>query len=146
MSDRPDEERSILARVRVADPLPGCTYALLQWDGSIDQVQVADLDALEFTAAITLRLTAENTLDPHGLHVHGARGDRFLYVCSGTLAGDAASSWTRRAKVPLEGIETEVPRALEAMPPLIGATIAGRSRDGGPACASVALIEPWKHA
>ena len=146
MIQRPDEERSVLARVHLLDPLPGCTYALQQRDGSIDQAQVAGEEALVFTAAITLRLTNENTLDPSGLHVHGPRNDRFLYVCSGTLAGETRSCWTRRAKVPLQGIDTAVPKSLDAMPPLIEAAIAGRARDGGPACASVSLVEPWKLA
>ena len=146
MSQRPDEERSILARVHVVDPLPGCTYALQQRDGSIDQAQVAGAEPLSFTAAITLKLTSENTLDPRGLHVHGPRNERFLYVCSGTLAGEAGSCWTRRAKVSLQGIDTAVPKTLDSMPPLIEATIDGRARDGGPACASVALVESWKQA
>ena len=145
MAERPDEERSILARILVIDPLPECTYALQQRDGAVDQVQIAGTQSLEFTAAITLTLTPDNTFDPRGLYVHGPRNGRFLYVCSGTLAGDARSTWTRRAKVSLGGIEVAVPKVVEAMPPLIEATIAGRSRDGGPACASVPLIQPWKH-
>ena len=128
------------------DPLPGCTYALQQRDGSIDQAQVAGADALVFTAAITLKLTSTNALDPRGLHVHGPRNQRFLYVCSGTLAGEPGSCWTRRAKVPLQGIDTAVPKNLDSMPPLIEATIKGRARDGGPACASVSLIESWTRA
>jgi hypothetical protein len=34
----------------------------------------------------------------------GPPADRFIYVCSGTLAGQAESCWTRRAKVPLKTI------------------------------------------
>ena len=146
MIERPDEERAVLARVRVVNPLPGCAYALQQNDGSVDQVQVAGAEELLFTASITLKLTPEDTFDPRGMYVHGPRQGRFLYLCSGTLAGDASSCWTRRAKVPLQGMEAAVPRVLEAMPPIIEASIAGQARDGGPACASVPLVALWTRA
>lgn len=146
MGERPEEERSVLARVRVISPVAGCAYALQRRDGTVDQVQVATDADLLFTTSITLRLTAEETHDPKGLHVNGPKGDRFLYVTSGTLSGQADSCWTRRAKVPLQGISMAVPRSLEAMPPMIDATIDGRARDGGPACASVPLLSGWTHA
>ena len=71
-----------------------------------------------------------------GKVVQGPVGARFVYVCSGTLAGDHASCWTRRAKVPLQGITQELidsGRRLEAR-------IDGRARDGGPACGTVPLL------
>jgi hypothetical protein len=146
MAERPDEERSILVRVCVTDPVPGCAYGLQRRDGGVDQIQVGAGVALQFTTSVTLRLTAESTRDPRWLHVHGPRHGRFLYVTSGTLADQATSCWTRRAKVPLLGIDAAVPLTLDVMPPLIDATIAGRARDGGPACASVPLLSPWHHA
>lgn len=146
MTERPDEERSILARVIVIDPLPGCAYGLQRRDGEVDQIQVAASDgALQFTTSLTLRVTADATRDPRGLHVQGPRHSRFLYVTSGTLAGQAGSCWTRRAKVPLRGIDAAVPLSLDLMPPIIEATIAGRAGDGGPACASVPLQVGWRH-
>jgi hypothetical protein len=146
MAERPDEERSILVRVCVTDPVPGCAYGLQRRDGSVDQIQVGAVVALQFTTSVTLRLTADSTRDPRGLHVHGPRHGRFLYINSGTLAGQPGSCWTRRAKVPLLGIDAAVPLALEAMPPLIETTVAGRAKDGGPVCASVRLLIPWRHA
>lgn len=146
MIERPDEERSILARVGVVDPVEGCAYGLQRRDGEVDQIQVAGRDPLVFTTSLTLRVTADAARDPRGLHVHGRRHGRFLYVTSGTLAGQAGSCWTRRAKIPLLGIDAAVPRSLEVMPPLLEAAVAGRGDDGGPACASVRLLTPWRHA
>lgn len=146
MTERPDEERSILARVIVIDPLPGCAYGLQRRNGEVDQVQVAPPHgALQFTTSVTLRFAAETARDPRGLHVHGPRHGRFLYITSGTLASQAGSCWTRRAKVPLLGIDAAVPLTLDLMPPIIEATIAGRAADGGPACASVPLLVAWRH-
>src|SRR4051794_4315697 len=39
-----------------------------------------------------------------GPFAQGPAGGRFVYVNSGTLAGEPGSRWTRRAKVPLSGI------------------------------------------
>jgi hypothetical protein len=145
MTERPDEERSILARVRVTDPVTGVAYGLQQRNGEVDQVQIAAHADLVFTTSLTLRMIGEATRDPWGLHVCGPRHGRFLYITSGTLAEQAGSCWTRRAKVSLAGIDAAVPLTLDVMPPLIETTIAGRARDGGPACASVPLLFAWRH-
>lgn len=144
MTSRDEEKRSVLARVRVVDPVPGCAYALQHRDGTLDHIQLAADDALAFTASITLKVRDDDTFDPTGNHVNGPRGRRFLYVCSGTLAGQADSPWTRRAKVSLDGLAEVVPLSVDLMPPLIEVVIAGRARDGGPACASVVPEAPWR--
>ena len=144
MNSRDDAKRSVLARVRVVGPVPGCAYALQHRDGSIDHVQVAADDELAFTASITLKLRDDDTFDPTGNHVSGLRGRRFLYVCSGTLAGQAGSPWTRRAKVSLDGLAEAVPLSVDLMPPLIEVVIAGRVPDGGPPCGGVVPVAPWR--
>jgi hypothetical protein len=146
MAERADEERSILVQVRVVDPVPGCAYAIQRRGGGIDQVQLAAREALTFTTSITLKLARDGTLDPAGLHVNGPRRGRFLYINSGTMAGQTPSCWTRRAKVSLEPIVAAVRLSLDVMPPLIETTIPGRAKDGGPVCASVTPLAPWKHA
>jgi hypothetical protein len=146
MTERAHEERSIVAQVRVMNPVPGCAYALQRRDGGIDQVQLAGQEALTFTTSITLKLARDGTLDPAGLHASGPRRGRFLYINSGTMAGQADSCWTRRAKVSLESLVAAVPPSYDVMPPLIETAIPGRAKDGGPVCASVMLLAPWKRA
>jgi Family of unknown function (DUF5990) len=64
---------------------------------------------------------------------------RFVYVCSGTCAGDARSCWTRRAKLPLATITQKlVEQAKKGA--MLEARIAGTAKDGGPACATVPLL------
>ena len=132
MAERPDEERSVLASVRVVNPLAGAAYALQRRDGHIDQGQIAGSADLAFTTSITLKLRSDGSLDPTGLHVHGPRTGRFLYLASGTLAGQAGSPWTRRAKVSLESLPAAVLLALDLMPPVIDVVIPGIASDGGP--------------
>jgi Family of unknown function (DUF5990) len=80
-----------------------------------------------------------------GEFVQGPAGGKFVYVNSGTLAGQADSCWTRRAKVGLEMLNwSTVERAAAAEGCHLQARIAGVAPDGGPACASVPLLdEGW---
>jgi hypothetical protein len=80
-----------------------------------------------------------------GKLAHGSPSERFLYVCSGTCAGQVHSCWTRRAKIGLSGISSALLQALQAAPSLrLEARFAGRAKDGGPACATVPLLGGWR--
>lgn len=79
-----------------------------------------------------------------GPFAHGRPDDRFLYVNSGTAAGEMGSPWSRRAKVKLAGITAEMVRAALAEPgAVIEAAYEGIGRDGGPTCATVKDVE-WR--
>jgi hypothetical protein len=72
----------------------------------------------------------------------GPPASRFIYVCSGSLAGQAESCWTRRAKVPLSGITwASVERLQRGSGARLEARFDGTAKDGGPACATVKLLE-----
>jgi hypothetical protein len=76
-----------------------------------------------------------------GPFVQGPPDARFVYINSGIYAGKEHPAWGRRAKVPLKGLTVALIERLPASQRL-EARIAGRSRDGGPACASVPLLAP----
>ena len=109
----------MLLRIVVADPLPGCHYALQRGRSELDQLRVAAGEDIVFTAPITLRSRADGHLDPRGVHVQGRPGGRFLYINSGTLAAQPDSCWTRRAKVSLRGVEDALPAGSENSWPLV---------------------------
>jgi hypothetical protein len=74
---------------------------------------------------------------------HGPAAARFLYVCSGTRAGQADSCWSRRAKIPLTGIPSAlVERARKRPSARLEVRIEGTGKDGGPACATVEPLAP----
>jgi hypothetical protein len=83
-----------------------------------------------------------------GPAAQGPPRDRFVYVNSGTMAGQPSSCWTRRAKIKLAGIDRAlVERVLARRGSRLEARIAGVGRDGGPACATVPLLSgAWKIA
>jgi Family of unknown function (DUF5990) len=123
----PEGVRLAMQRGRESLLAPGIAYANeLVFEFSL---VVADLEATP------VRFTGE--------FAQGPAEARFVYVRSGTLAGQQDSPWTRRAKVPLAGISAEVVQvALESGRPLV-ARVAGRAKDGGPFFASVPLLTPF---
>ena len=61
----------------------------------------------------------------------------FVYMCWGTIAGQAGSCWTRRTKVYLSSATGAMVEAAFGPGRSLRATLAGTAKDGGPACASV---------
>ena len=128
-------------QIIVQGPVPGCTYALQRGRADVDQAQLGSEAAadLTFATAVELRTSRDGRFDVRGPHVQGPLGGRFLYINSGTLAAQANSCWTRRAKVQLGGLA-----ALSATgdgPQMAVAHISGRAADAGPACATVPILK-----
>lgn len=92
---------------------------------------------------LTVRVKSTGEGDPPrflGPFTQGPPDKRFVYVCSGTLAGQQASCWTRRAKVPLAAISWPlVHKALKTAGTRLEACFDGTARDGGPVCAAVSI-------
>jgi Family of unknown function (DUF5990) len=140
----------VALRILVVDPLPGVALALQRGkSGSHTLIAPsslsADAAAFDFTvvAAPAKSGEAPRLLGPF---VQGPPDKRFIYLCIGKYAGDAASSWARRAKIPLTGLTWPLIETRKDDGRL-EASIAGRAHDGSPACASIALLPPgWRVA
>lgn len=136
-------ERELPLRIAVVDPPGGVTFRLQQ--GKSDLVPPArDSDGcLSFD--FTLRVSNDRTKGPPNLRgplAQGPPAGRFVYVNSGTYAGQAGSCWSRRAKVRLAGISWELIEEVLSTPgAVLEARIQGTAKDGGPACATVPLLE-----
>lgn len=75
-----------------------------------------------------------------GSLAQGTPTERFVYVNSGSLAGQVNTPWTRRAKVHLSSITSSMIREVTSSDgACLEAQFMGTSRDGGPSCASVPL-------
>jgi hypothetical protein len=138
-----DQEVSL--RIVVVNPPAGARFAVQR--GKVELLEpVGDKpDELIFEFPIRVRNDgAEGSPNFLGPYAQGPRDARFVYVNSGTLAGEPASPWTRRAKIPLGGITWAMIGKAKAGS-VIEAKIAGTGRDGGPACATVPLLDRgWK--
>lgn len=124
-------------RIILADPPPGVVFSKQDAKNRpVDPVR-AEGD-LSFDIPITLTPTPDG-LRPGGGFVRVDGRGRFVYIASGQAAGDCQTDWQRRIKVYLHDLPSEI-----AGGSVLEATIAGRAKDGGPACATVPLLSPWR--
>ena len=134
MADTP-----ITLRLTISDPVPGVRYSLQKDDAPFEPVTAAGAP-LSFD--VPVRLSADNRfLGPFVRREGPLR--RFVYVRIGQSAGDHASPWSRRRKIDIHDIPTDLlaqaraGRTLEIVLP-------GRGKDGSPACATVRPIVAWR--
>jgi hypothetical protein len=137
--------RELTLRIVIEQPPPGVDFALQKGSGKLYetvQKQRSDGKDVVFEFKPSLREGLSGTAALAGPFVQGPPRQRFVYVDIGTYAGQADSCWSRRLKVPLDGIPAKVIEAggvLEARVP-------GTGRDGGPTCATVRHFDGWNPA
>ncbi len=142
----PKDLRELPIRIVLVNPPTDVTFAVQRGKSEpVDQRRSAGADEV-FDITIGV-VQSDEQIDFRGPFVQGPRGGRFVYINSGTLAGDAMTSWTRRAKIALGGITAELIAALDAKPKhVLRGRIAGKAKDGGPPAASVPLLTGWEIA
>lgn len=139
--------RSLPLRITLVKPLRGVPLCLQQ--GKADLVPPSSNSGEQVSFDLTVNIAndwAEGPPNLRGPSVQGPAADRFIYINSGTYAGQADSCWSRRAKVTLAGITWElIEEALAKSGAVLEARIAGTAGDGGPAYATVRLLaDGWK--
>lgn len=141
-------DREISLRIVIVAPTPGVVFALQRGKDELVSPTVATGEELSFDLTVRVRGEGEPSPNFLGDCVQGPKGGRFVYVNSGTLAGQEDSCWSRRAKIGLQEITWELVDKLDAASTkVLEATIPGRARDGGPSCATVPLLDGgWRIA
>ena len=136
----------VTLRIVVERPPRGVAFAVQRGKAALHQRTVSTGSDLTFELAVGVECSGSGPLDFRGEFVQGKRGERFVYVNSGTLADQPESAWTRRAKVWLKGFpRIRAEELSKAPPPIIVARFEGTGPDGGPACATVPLLGAgWK--
>ena len=134
-------EQELPLRITVVHPPNGVTFRLQRGkDGLAPATQTSE-ERLSFDFKVRLGKRPDGMPNFLGAFAQGPPAGRFVYVNSGTSAGQIGSCWTRRAKVPLTGITWELIEQVLSNPnAVLEARIAGTARDGGPACATVPLL------
>lgn len=137
-------EIPVTLRLRVVRPPPGVRWAVqLGRDELLPPIHAAH-DELVFEVPLILGPNLRGTVQLRGAAIQGPPAARFVYVNSGKRAAEPLSCWDRRAKVSLATIDISALQDVMGHAVVDGA-IHGTARDGGPACASVALIDgAWK--
>lgn len=138
-------KHDLRVRIIVSDP-PARVWMKVQKgkDELLDPEVLRD-GSLRFEFLINVDLTSgkPNFL---GRFAHGPKDARFIYVNSGTYAGQHGTNWARRAKLSLMAVTAVMVNATVGLPSrILETTIKGTGKDGGPVCASVKGLE-WKVA
>lgn len=131
-------QEEIPLRITLVAPPSDVMFCLQRGRDELVSQQRSTGAPLSFDFTVRVRADAgDEPMNFLGPFTQGPPASRFVYVNSGTMAGESGTPWTRRAKIPLAGITAAmVERALEAPGARIEAQIQGTARDGGPACAT----------
>jgi hypothetical protein len=130
-------------RIRVVSPPPNVRFQVQRGKDGLVPPARRSSSSTDFEFAVRVGTQKDGSPNFLGPFAQGPPDARFVYVNSGTLAGDAQSCWTRRAKVPLGGLGWTLIRKARSTGGFVEAEIDGVARDGGPACASVPLRRSW---
>jgi hypothetical protein len=139
--------RSLPLRITLIKPPPGAPFCLQQGKANLVPPSIDSGETVSFDFTVNIANDrADGPPNFRGPFVQGPPGGRFIYINSGTYAGQADSCWSRRAKIPLSGITWDlVEEALSKSSAVLEARIAGTAGDGGPVCATVQLLDGgWK--
>lgn len=135
-------ELDVPARIIVVQPPAGVVFALQRGKQNLGVTATSTGRDLQFEFTLQAARAPDGSPRFLGEFVQGPASGKFVYVNSGTLAGQVESPWTRRAKVGLQMVKwVTVEHAAWQGGGLLEARIPGVARDGGPACASVPLLD-----
>jgi hypothetical protein len=128
-------------RIVIERPPGGVLFRVQR--GRLELLEPSEQRPESLTFDFTLRVVVDSG-QPNflGDYAQGPKAARFVYVNSGTCAGQKDTCWSRRAKIPLGGISSAmVKRVLSDADARLEVHIAGTGRDGGPVCAMVRTAE-----
>jgi len=99
-----------------------------------------------FEFAVRVRAGSKGTAPTLlGPFVQGPPSARFVYLDIGTYAGQTGTVWSRRLKVPLSGITSEMINGVTDNSGVVLEThVSGTGGDGGPNCGTVKPFDGWK--
>jgi hypothetical protein len=126
-------------RVVVVDPPQGVAFAVQRGRNDLLLPTIECPAFIQFDLELRLGTALANGSPNYlGEFAQGTPADRFIYLNSGTWAGQHASCWTRRAKLKLGSIPIEIAEAAIANSrQVVVASVTGTMADGSPICASV---------
>jgi hypothetical protein len=136
-------------RITLLRPPPGVYFCLQSGQGDLVEQKVSSGDDLSFDLTVRARQSGAD-VPPRflGPFTQGPPDQRFVYIRCGIMAGQPASPWSRRAKVPLTTITWPLIQAVLKTPGRrLEARYTGTAKDGGPTCATVKLLDQgWQPA
>jgi Family of unknown function (DUF5990) len=136
--------RQVTFRIVLESPPAGVAFGLQKGSGSIyETIQAQRSKGRDLTFEFSAEATSASPPDFRGPVVQGPRGQRFVYIDIGTMAGQADSPWTRRLKVPFRDITAAMIEQAVKGDRAIETRVPGTGRDGTPTCATVKPFDGW---
>lgn len=132
--------QTITLRLVIEEPFPGVTYSLQNKRSEPVEPITAGDGPVSFD--VPVRLSAGPKFGGEFVRSEGPTR-RFVYIAIGGQAGQADTDWSRRAKIDIHTLPAHLlDAALTGK--VLEARLPARAKDGGPACATVAPIGPWR--
>lgn len=133
--------QTVKLRIVVDRPLPDVALRLQRGRDQLIAPTSRSAKAAVFELELEVVAKPNGAITLRGPEAQGPPAERFVYINSGTYAGDGNSAYGTRAKVPLKGVTAVlVKKALASPKGVIVGTIAGTAKNGGPAAATVPLL------
>ena len=107
------------------------------------QKQLASLDDLTFEFSVGIKLDEGHPVF-FGPFTQGPPRERFIYIDTGTYAGQTETRWSRRLKIPLKGITSNLFERFTDADCLLATLPGSDNKDGGPTCGTIQPLEGWK--
>ena len=139
--------QELSVRIILESPPTGVDFGIQKGSGNKYETilkQRSNKDDLYFEFKISVKEGKTSLYNFTGPYVQGPSNERFIYIDIGTAAGQISSVWTRRLKIPLRDISSEMIKQILADSSLILETkVPGTGKDGGPNCATVKPFSGW---
>lgn len=136
-------KQPVAFRVVVSKPLAGVTMMVQRGKNELLGPTHVAKDSISFEFDMTVD-RSDAGLNFLGPFAQGPKDARFVYVNSGSYAGQNPTCWSRRAKLPLMSItDAQIREALATGRSRIECEMPGTGSDGGPTCATVKGLV-WK--
>ena len=134
--------QEITLRLVIDDPVPGVAYSLQDKKSQPVGAVTAGDGPLAFD--VPVRVAPGPRFLGEFVRSEGPER-RFVYIAIGAQAGHCASGWSRRAKIDIHTLPTELlETALGGG--VLEARLPGRDKAGGPACATLRPLGGWRAA
>lgn len=128
-------QTAINLRIVIEQPVIGVPHSLQAKDGSpLDPKRSREGEPLRFDFQI--RVGPDSRMSGDQVRREGPLR-RFVYIRIGDLAGDSSSPWSRRMKIDIHDIGTDLLERAARTGDVIETTVMGTDKDGTPACATV---------
>jgi hypothetical protein len=137
-------ETIVQMRITAVRPPAGVQFCLQRGKDDLVAPVISKGADLHFDFEVRAYPAANGGVRLVGPFSQGPPTARFVYIRIGTAAGQPDSPWTRRVKVPLNGIDWTMIEASRDRG--LAAAYEGTAKDGTPACATVKLTKPWRPA